>query len=106
MLQVASLDDLMGTKVKVILQRVESRDYRDIVAMLNAGASLSKGLSTAKAMYGSTFQPSESMKAMVYFEGGDLTTLTMDEKKSLVKAVSEIRDLPEVEILNRRFAIT
>ena len=28
-LRVASLDDLMATKLKVLLQRVESKDYRD-----------------------------------------------------------------------------
>jgi len=31
--QVATLDDLMATKVKVILQRIEAKDYRDIAAM-------------------------------------------------------------------------
>jgi predicted nucleotidyltransferase component of viral defense system len=35
-LQVASLDDLMATKLKVILQRAEAKDYRDIAAMVNA----------------------------------------------------------------------
>lgn len=101
-LHVASLDDLMATKAKVILQRVEAKDYRDVAAMLNAGVSLSKGLAAARAMYGNNFQPSESLKAMVYFEGGDLHTLTKDEKSRLIKAVSEIRNLPRVEILNRQ----
>lgn len=36
-LQVASLDDLMATKVKVVLQRAEAKDYRDIAAMVTAG---------------------------------------------------------------------
>jgi len=42
-LQVASLDDLMATTLKVILRRVEAKDYRDIAAMLNAGADLPRG---------------------------------------------------------------
>lgn len=99
-LQVATLDDLMATKVKVILQRVEAKDYRDIAAMVKAGVSLSKGLSAAREMYGHTFQPSESLKAMVYFEGGDLRTLTQEEKKILIAAVSAVRDLPHVEIVS------
>lgn len=70
--------------------------------MVNAGVSLSRALSAARELYGLNFQPSESMKAMVYFEDGDLGTLTSGEKNSIVKAVSAIRDLPSVAILNRR----
>ena len=33
----ASLDDLMASKVKVILQRAEAKDYRDIATMVGAG---------------------------------------------------------------------
>ena len=46
-LRVASFDDLMATKVKVVLQRAEAKDYRDICAMVNAGVSLSRGLASA-----------------------------------------------------------
>ncbi|MBW8882339.1 MAG: nucleotidyl transferase AbiEii/AbiGii toxin family protein, partial [Asticcacaulis sp.] len=35
-LEVASLEDLMATKLKVILQRAEAKDYRDIAAMIQA----------------------------------------------------------------------
>lgn len=101
-LQVASLDDLMATKVKVILQRAEVKDYRDIAAMVNAGVSLSKGLAAAREMYGLSFQPSESLKAMVYFEDGDLRTLTHDERSSIVRAASAVRELPRVAILGRQ----
>jgi hypothetical protein len=101
-LQVASLDDLMATKVEVILQRAEAKDYRDIAAMVGAGVSLAKGLSGARALYGVNFQPSESLKAMVYFDDGDLRTLTKDERTCLVNAASEVRDLPHVEILARQ----
>jgi hypothetical protein len=105
MLQVATLDDLMATKVKVILQRIEAKDYRDIAAMVEAGVSLSKGLSAARAMYGRSFQPSESLKAMVYFEGGDLHTLMQSEKEGLIVAASSVRDLPAVEIVSRELSI-
>ncbi len=101
-LQVACLDDLMATKVKVILQRAEAKDYRDIAAMVNAGVSLSGGLGAARQLYGANFQPSESLKAMVYFDDGDLSTLTKLEKTCLIDAVSKVRDLPSVEVLSTR----
>jgi hypothetical protein len=101
-LQVASLDDLMATKVKVILQRAEAKDYRDIAAMVGNGVDLAKGLSAARALYGINFQPSESLKAMVYFQDGDLHTLTQGERACLIKAASAVRDLPDVALLAQR----
>lgn len=97
-LQVASFDDLMATKVKVVLQRAEAKDYRDVCAMVNAGVSLSRGLASARKLYGPNFQPSESLKALVYFNDGDLKTLAADEKKTLVSAVKAVRELPEVTL--------
>jgi len=43
-LLVASLDDLMATKLKAILDRAEIKDYRDIIEMLRDGVSLPKGV--------------------------------------------------------------
>ncbi len=95
-LQVAALDDLMATKVKVLLQRVEAKDYRDIAAMLKYGVALDRGLSIARAMYGNQFQPAESLKAMTYFQGGDLNVLTAQEKRTLIEAARAVRELPQV----------
>lgn len=104
-LQVASLDDLMATKVKVVLQRAEAKDYRDVAAMLRAGGSLPKGLAAARVLFAPTFQPSESLKALVYFEDGDLSTLTHDEKKILAQAVSAVRELPSVVVLSSHLGL-
>lgn len=101
-LQVASLNDLMATKVKVILQRAEAKDYRDIAEMLKAGVSLPAGLAAAREIFGPNFQPSESLKAMVFFNDGDLRTLTKDEKNILINAASAVRELPKVRILSRQ----
>lgn len=103
-LQVASLDDLMATKVKVVLQRAEAKDYRDIAAMVRAGVSLARGLGAASTLFGTNFQPSESLKALVYFEDGDLQTLTQTERQELVKAVSSVRELPLVKLVSSRLA--
>ncbi|MGH8650918.1 MAG: hypothetical protein ACREYE_01495 [Gammaproteobacteria bacterium] len=53
-------------------------------------------------MYGLAFQPSESLKAMVYFEGGDLNILSAEDKETLVNAGRRVRDLPNVQIAARR----
>jgi Nucleotidyl transferase AbiEii toxin, Type IV TA system len=99
-LLVAALNDLMATKVKVILQRAEAKDYRDIAHMLKAGVSLEHGLASARAFFGPNFQPSESLKALVYYKDGDLKTLTRDEKETLTAAVGAVGDLPDVAILS------
>jgi hypothetical protein len=98
-LHVASLGDLMATKVKVVLQRAEAKDYRDIAAMVGAGVDLAKGLSAARTLFGINFQPSESLKAMVYFDDGDLRTLTKGERTCLIQAVSQVCELPPVKVL-------
>ena len=51
-LAVASLLDLFGTKLKVLLQRVAARDYLDLAAILRAGIPLQDGLGAAVALYG------------------------------------------------------
>jgi hypothetical protein len=100
-LVVASLDDLLATKLKVMLQRAEAKDYRDVAAILGAGAGLAHGLASALAMFGESFQPSESLRALVFFEDGDLPSLDAAEKSVLVGAAKAVRDLPAVRILSR-----
>lgn len=103
-LEVASLEDLMATKLKVLLQRIEAKDYFDIAAMVEAGVSLSGGLSAARVLYGSSFQPSESLKALTYFEGGDLAALPGTIRKTLIQAASGVGDLPVVQRSNCRLS--
>lgn len=105
-LQVASLEDLMATKVKVVLQRAEAKDYRDILAMVRAGVSLAAGLAAAREMFGSNFQASEALKALVYFGDGDLHALTSDERTALVAAVRAVRELPDAVISSLPLAAT
>src|SRR5882757_10740612 len=50
-LLVASLDDLMATKLKATLDRAEAKDYWDIARMISAGVSLSVGLSAFTQMF-------------------------------------------------------
>jgi hypothetical protein len=87
---VANLDDLMATKVKVVLQRCAAKDYQDIAAMIQGGVSLEKGLASAQQMYGQTFVPTECLRALTYFEGGDLDILSKTEKDTICAAVAKI----------------
>lgn len=74
-LRVASLLDLFGTKLKVLLQRVASRDYLDLAAILRAGVPLKDGLGAARTLYGSQFPPADAVKALAYFNEGDAANI-------------------------------
>ncbi|WP_438749313.1 nucleotidyl transferase AbiEii/AbiGii toxin family protein [Pararhizobium sp. O133] len=104
-LLIASPEDLFATNVNVLLQRVEAKDYHDIVSMLSAGQNLEKALGGARRMYGYAYQPSESLKAMTYFEGGDLRNVSQQERAVLIEAVKSVRTIPDVEILDHRLSI-
>ena len=103
--EVASLEDLMAHKLKVILQRAEKKDYEDIAAMLRAGLSLSRGLAAARLFFGAAFQPAESLKALVYFKDGDLARLSRDDQRTLITAAAAVGNLPPVALRSRRLAI-
>ena len=100
-LLVASLADLMAMKVKVILQRSAAKDYQDIAAMVRAGVRVDLGLAAAVQMLKPTFPPSESLKALVYFEGGDLRRLSPEDRAVLKAAAAAVKSLPVVELKSR-----
>jgi Nucleotidyl transferase AbiEii toxin, Type IV TA system len=83
-LRAASLLDLGGTKVKALLQRVEAKDYRDVVALLDHGMALRDILGAARALFGPAFNPLLAQKALTYFEGGDLPALGEQARKTLI----------------------
>ena len=102
--QVASLDDLLATKLKVLLQRVEAKDYRDIAVLLANGVALDRGLAGARLLFGPAFQPSECLKALVYFQGGDLDTLPLDIQRTLIGAAAAVGTLPQVILVSHTLA--
>lgn len=97
-MRIASADDLLATKLKTILQRAESKDYRDIAALLRGGTNLATGLAGARVLFGRNFQPSEALKALVYFDDGDLATLARDDQTLLIDAATSIGELPRVAL--------
>ncbi len=104
-LEVASLDDLMAHKLKVILLRPEKKDYEDVAAMMRAGRSLARGLAAARALFGKAFQPAAALKALVYFEGGDLASLSRADRNTLIDAASAVGPLPIVQLRSKSLAI-
>ncbi len=100
-LQIASPIDLFATKLKVLLQRVEAKDYQDIAAILEHGGHLADGLAAARVLYGGTFQPTECLKALIYFKEGDLESLSRATRSRLIAAVNEVRALPRMRRASR-----
>lgn len=87
-LQIASLIDLAGTKAKVIIQRVEAKDYIDIHALMTKGGiPLANMLAAAAAIFGPQVNPLDALKAIAYHEHPALIGLSDQVKHDLVEAV-------------------
>jgi hypothetical protein len=99
-LQVASLLDLAGTKASVVQVRAEARDYIDMDALVRSGKiDLPTALAAAGVLYGPAFNPQITLKALSYFEDGNLLSLPEEMKQRLVSAAREVDldRLPAVE---------
>ena len=96
-MNVASLDDLLAHKLKTILQRVETKDYLDVDALLRSGLSLSSGLAGAQLLF-PAFAPQECLKALTYFEDEALSDLPRDLEERLLSAVKNVRSVPIVSL--------
>jgi Nucleotidyl transferase AbiEii toxin, Type IV TA system len=94
----AGLLDLAAQKVKVVMQRVEAKDYLDVNTLMKAGITLEAALGAAKALY-PQFNPAISLKALSYFE--DVPKLSDEVRRSLTAAVANIRHIPEVRKQNQ-----
>ena len=94
---VAAPLDLLATKLKVLLQRAERKDYADVAVLLASGLSLAEGLAAARALYGAAFPISEALKALVVFADGDLADLPATTQQQLIEAVRAVDALPALE---------
>ncbi len=97
-IQIASLLDLLASKLKTVQSRAEAKDYRDVVALFDTGLSLAQGLGAAAAIYGKNFNGALSLKALTFFEDGDLPSLTPAIQKRLLAAATsvDLKNLPLV----------
>jgi hypothetical protein len=104
-LRVASLLDLAGTKASVVQMRAEAKDYIDIDALITtSNVDLSLALSAAQQLYGSTFNPQITLKALSFFDDGDLHHLPEEMKVRLATAAREVDldHLPSIDTFNRQ----
>lgn len=102
-LKIASLTDLAALKAVVVTQRAQAKDYLDMAALLGSGVDLSAALAAAEVIQGPTFSPLAALKALAYFEDGDLgalDTATKSVLRNAVKAVDPVR-LPPIGYLRR-----
>ena len=102
-LLVASLEDLLAKKLKAILDRAETKDYRDISEILSANVSLERGLAAFAKMYGK--DPSLPLRAMGFFKDGDLPSLAKTDQDILRKARDRISEIPEIELVRGSLAM-
>jgi hypothetical protein len=102
-LLVASLEDLLVTKLKAIIDRAEAKDYRDISVMLSAGILLERALGAFAKMYGK--DPGLPLRAIGFFKDGDLPSLPKSDQDILRKARDRVSEIPEVAITHGSLAI-
>ncbi|WP_072374033.1 nucleotidyl transferase AbiEii/AbiGii toxin family protein [Hyphomicrobium sp. NDB2Meth4] len=89
-LPVASLLDLAATKMLTVQSRAQAKDYLDVDALISHGITLNKALAAAKKVYGAAFEPTPTLKALTYFDDGDLPSVPQDVRKRLVKASAAV----------------
>jgi hypothetical protein len=85
---VASLLDIAATKLAVIQKRAELKDYLDIDALLGSGIDLAEALAAGQVVYGDSFNPLISLKALSYFD--DVPALPSGARSRLTAAVAAI----------------
>ena len=98
-LRISSLLDLAGTKVSVIQKRSELKDYLGIAAILADGRiTLPMALGAGRAIYGEQFNPLISLKALSYFDDGNVRALPGESKALIMNAVRnvDLRHLPSL----------
>lgn len=90
-LKVASLLDLAGTKALVVQVRAAAQDYIDVDALIQAGGvDLSLVLAAGARLYGRSFNPELTLKALSYTGDGDLRDLPVELKYRLAQAVKSV----------------
>ena len=96
------MDTGARTRCDATLKSAEAGE--DVAQLLREGASLIEGLGAARTMYGPAFAPAECLRALTFFDDGDLATV--DEKvrqvlRTEVAAASRQYPIPAIHIESR-----
>lgn len=90
-LKVASLLDLAGTKALVVQVRAAAQDYIDMDALMRlGGVGLPTALAAGRKLYGRSFNPEITLKALSYFDDGNLREVPLEVRARLAQAVKEV----------------
>ena len=98
-INVASLLDVAACKAAVVYERAAAKDYRDIYALIKSGVTLEAIIGAAQTVYGGQYSAAITLKALTYYEDGDLKTLPKEVKNALSKAAANIGPIPTFERL-------
>ena len=85
---IASPLDLLATKLKVLLQRIEPKDYLDVEALLRGGLSINQGVSAALTLFPDQINPLDIAKAVGWFQEGNLDALLSEGVREFLTAAS------------------
>jgi len=80
---VASVRDLLATRLNVLFDRVEPKDYLDIAEILSRGVDLPQGLSDGRALFGKSFSPAECLRILCWFGEPGLGSLPIGCRRTL-----------------------
>lgn len=98
--QIASLQDLLAHKLKVLLYRVEIKGYLDIDELLSHGMDLAESCAGAQALF-PAFAVQGCLKALTYFHEPSLKTLSTTVQQRLVKAVEAVSEIPQAAVKSK-----
>jgi hypothetical protein len=99
-LQVASLIDLAGMKMRVIQLRGSWKDYVDIHALALNGVDLPTALAAARAI-DSRFNPATSVRALQFYGDGTLSRVPIGVQQDLTRWARAV-DLAKLSSLTSR----
>ena len=98
-IRVASLLDIAATKALAVQQRAQARDYIDIDALIRHGTDLPQVLAAGLAVYGRSFNPLLTLKALSYFD--DIPSLP-EAVRGRLRAVVAAVDPARLPVLTPR----
>lgn len=99
---VASLDDLGACKLAALVNRVELKDYLDVVALLRHGKDLAHLLACANAVYRGEFPIAACLKSLAWFDDPALAELSATDRRFLEQASLAVDQIPTIPLSARK----